>query len=145
MTELNSDGKERAATENSSGLLLVLNRFVVPSFELFERTNVGDSWTFVRTLDELESPQRDAHAILVGDNGLRIFFDSERLGGLGGADLYTATRPDTSSPFATATPVSELNSPSLDQAIWVAPDMSYLLFVSDRAGNGKEIYESRLQ
>lgn len=140
---LSSANKERAASENSSGLLLVLNRQTGNSFELFERSDLAVPWTFVRILTELVAAG-ESNAFLVGDQGLMILFTSGRAGGLGMEDLYMATRPDTTSAFDNFTNLTELNTTGRDQSAWAAPDLSYIIFVSDRSGD-KEIYEAFLQ
>jgi hypothetical protein len=142
---LSSADKERTSAENSSGLLLIVERQVLGTFDLFERALVGGIWSLVRTLTELDSPGvTDDQPCLVGDNGLQVFFTSDRAGGVGLSDIWTATRPNTSSAFTAAINVPELNSAAIEEGVWVAPDLSYVLFTSERTGE-KKIYEAFLQ
>ena len=78
-------------------------------------------------------------------DGLTIFFDSDRTGGLGLSDIYYATRSTTSEPFGPAIHVPELNSASTDSRPVLSKDGSFLVFGSGRpGGQGPDIwYASR--
>jgi Tol biopolymer transport system component len=80
------------------------------------------------------SSASDARASVTND-GLTIFWDSTRTGALGGADLYYATRSNTSEPFGTAVHLSELSSPALDLRPFISKDGSFLTFSSNRTGS----------
>lgn len=67
-------------------------------------------------------------------DGLTIFFDSTRSGGLGGPDLYYATRTNTSEPFGTAIHLQSLSSPVFDARAAISKDGSFLTFSSQRPG-----------
>jgi Tol biopolymer transport system component len=67
-------------------------------------------------------------------DGLTIFFDSTRSGGLGGPDLYYATRSTTSEPFGTAIHLSGLSSSVFDARPYVSKDGSFITFSSQRPG-----------
>lgn len=68
-------------------------------------------------------------------DGLTIFFDSTRTGGLGGPDLYYATRSRTSEPFGPAIHLRSLSSPGFDARPAISKDGSFLTFSSQRTGN----------
>lgn len=68
-------------------------------------------------------------------DGLTIFFDSTRAGGLGGPDLYYATRSNISQPFGTAVHLQQLSSPAFDARAFISKDGSFLTFSSARAGS----------
>jgi Tol biopolymer transport system component len=70
----------------------------------------------------------------VARDGLTIFFDSTRSGGLGGPDLYYATRSTTSEPFGTAIHLSGLSSSVFDGRPYVSKDGTFLTFSSQRPG-----------
>jgi hypothetical protein len=55
--------------------------------------------------------------------------------GLGGRDLYTATRTDTSSAWGALVPVAELNSAGSEEDPWLSPDGHTMFFASSRAGS----------
>jgi hypothetical protein len=66
-------------------------------------------------------------------DGLTIYFDSTR-SGLGGADIFYATRSSTSEPFGPAIHVPELNSTVNDTRPALSKDGSFMVFGSARAG-----------
>ena len=68
-------------------------------------------------------------------DGLTIFFDSTRSGGLGGPDLYYATRSNTSEPFGTAIHLQQLSSPAFDARPVISKDGTFLTFSSARSGS----------
>lgn len=67
-------------------------------------------------------------------DGLNLFFDSVRTGGLGGPDLFMASRSSTSEPFGPAVNLATLNSPGFDARPSISWDGSELLFSSIRSG-----------
>ena len=64
----------------------------------------------------------------VSRDGLTIFFDSTRSGGLGGPDLYYATRSNTSEPFGPAIHLRGLSSAGFDARASISKDGSFLTF-----------------
>ena len=68
-------------------------------------------------------------------DGLTIFFDSVRPGGLGGPDLYYATREHTSDPFGPAVHLESLSSPGFDARPWIIWNGTQLFFSSNREGS----------
>jgi Tol biopolymer transport system component len=67
-------------------------------------------------------------------DGLTIFFDSTRSGGLGGPDIYYATRSNTSEPFGPAIHLGGLSSSVFDARPYISKDGSFLTFASQRPG-----------
>jgi Tol biopolymer transport system component len=67
-------------------------------------------------------------------DGLTIFFDSTRSGGLGGPDIYYATRSTTSEPFGTAIHLDGLSSSVFDARATISKDGSFITFSSQRPG-----------
>jgi hypothetical protein len=68
-------------------------------------------------------------------DGLEIFFDSTRAGGLGGIDVWTSTRASTSDPWSAATNLgSPVNSTANDLRPSLSWDRTALYFGSTRAG-----------
>jgi WD40-like Beta Propeller Repeat len=80
------------------------------------------------------SSAADARASVTND-GLTIFWDSSRSGGLGGPDLYYATRSSTSEPFGSAIHLQSLSSPAFDARPYVSKDGSFLTYSSARTGS----------
>jgi Tol biopolymer transport system component len=68
-------------------------------------------------------------------DGLEIFFDSNRPGGIGGIDLWTATRASTSDPWSAPSNLgSDVNSSANDLRASLSWDGTTLYFGSTRAG-----------
>lgn len=67
-------------------------------------------------------------------DGLTIFFDSTRTGGLGLNDVYYATRSNTSEPFGPAIHIPELSSVSTDSRPFISKDGSFMILSSGRPG-----------
>ena len=77
----------------------------------------------------------------VARNGLTIFFDSTRTGGLGANDIYYATRSNTSEPFGPAIHLPELSSISTDSRPVISKDGSFMILSSGRpGGEGPDIW-----
>ena len=82
----------------------------------------------------LNTAQNDFRPNLRRD-GLEIFFDSDRPGGIGGLDLWTSTRASTSDPWSTPTNLgSDVNSSVNDLRASLSWDGTTLYFGSLRAG-----------
>ena len=68
-------------------------------------------------------------------DGLEIFFDSTRADGIGGVDIWTATRASTSDAWSTPTNLgSDVNSGANDLRASLSWDATTLYFGSTRAG-----------
>jgi Tol biopolymer transport system component len=102
--------------------------------DLFVSAFDGQAFGAPTAVAALNSLQDDFRPNLRRD-GLEIFFDSNRPGGLGGLDLWTATRATTSD--AWSTPVNlgvGVNSPVNDLRASLSWDGTTLYFGSLRAG-----------
>jgi Tol biopolymer transport system component len=74
--------------------------------------------------------------LMVGFSGLEAFFFSNRSGGFGGQDLWTATRESPSDSWSVPENLGPLvNSDVTDQRPYLASDRLTLYFASDRTGN----------
>jgi Tol biopolymer transport system component len=83
---------------------------------------------------ELNTSYSDARPNLRRD-GLEIFFDSDRPGGQGSADLWTATRSSTDAAWSTPTNLgASVNSTAADLRPSLSWDATTLYFGSTRAG-----------
>lgn len=101
---------------------------------LSERALTSTTFGAASNVAALNSPQDESYASLRSD-GLEIFFATNRPGGLGGFDLWTATRPDRMSPWTTPYPVTELASPYDDTDPSLSGDGLDLFFTSDQPGS----------
>lgn len=69
-------------------------------------------------------------------DGLGLYFFSDRAGGAGARDLWSARRDEPLSPFGAAFPLTPLNTPALDMSPSVSRDELTLHFASSRP-NGR--------
>lgn len=95
---------------------------------------------------EVDSPVAYDDSPAVSQDQLVIVFGSDRPGGVGGHDLWYATRDDAEDPFGVPVPLPTVNSPESDAEAHVTADGCELFFVSDRAGGAGEwdLYRSRV-
>ncbi len=76
------------------------------------------------------------HLPWVSDDELTIFYTTERDGGLGKSDLWTAKRPSKQEPFGDHALVSGINSEDREDAIAFSPDRLTVYFTTDRETDG---------
>jgi Tol biopolymer transport system component len=81
----------------------------------------------------------------VSKNGLSLYFQSVRPGGLGEADIYVSQRSSVDDPWGPPVNVPALNSAGTEQAPALSRDGHYLFFATDRPGGlgGLDIWVSR--
>jgi Tol biopolymer transport system component len=71
----------------------------------------------------------------MSSNGLTLYFDAARSGGVGSYDLYRSTRPSTDDPFVEPTLLLNVNSAAADRMPVLSRDELTLYFESDRTPN----------
>ena len=81
-------------------------------------------------LDALASVGNDWGGAIT-DDGLELFFDSDRAGGAGGSDLYVSTRSSITAPFGAPQRIVELSSPVTDENPFIEPDALTMWFDRD--------------
>jgi Tol biopolymer transport system component len=81
----------------------------------------------------------------VSKNGLSLFFNSVRPGGLGEADIWVSQRSSVDDPWGPPVNVPALNSAETEQAPALSRDGHYLFIATDRPGGvgGLDIWVSR--
>jgi hypothetical protein len=92
-------------------------------------------------LGALNTSWSDEGATLTRD-GLAIFFASDRPGGAGGLDVWTATRATRSDPFSEPRPLGAVNSEANELDLALGPDGRELFFSSSRGGAGQQLYRA---
>lgn len=88
-----------------------------------------------RRVDELRSSYASRQP-MVTEDGLTIVYSTDRAGGLGDKDLWTARRASATVSFGAPEPITAVNSPSEENAGWISNDGCRLYFSSDRLGAG---------
>ena len=92
-----------------------------------------DEWLAPIPLNEINSQSDDGGPCLSAD-GLTLYFHSVRPGGWGNADIYYASRSNTSQPFGRAENLSCVNTASREMTPWISNNGLTLYFASDRQG-----------
>jgi Tol biopolymer transport system component len=144
--ELSTPSNEQSPALSGSGRRLTLHSDRPGSqgkYDLFESVlGAGGKWSTPVPIVELNTTVYEGAPQLSSDD-LVIYFDSNRPGGLGGWDIWTARRPSVSSPFGPATNVREVNGARTDDGTpWISADGRYLLFASTLNGDS-DIWEAR--
>jgi hypothetical protein len=97
-----------------------------------DRLQIGGAFA-VTSQPALNSTGNDYEGTLTED-GLGLVFRSDRAGGAGGSDLYTATRGTLGSPWGNITLVASLDTASEEIQPYLPPGRSELYYVSDASG-----------
>jgi Tol biopolymer transport system component len=100
------------------------------------RLSPTEPWATPVVVDELSTAAEDVTPWLSGD-GRVIYFSSDRPG-VGGRDLYRASRASATDSFVNVSPVVELNTPDHDTDPWLTEDERLIVFVRDN-----DLYEAR--
>src|SRR5438552_3250346 len=81
----------------------------------------------------------------ISKNGLSLYLNSNRPGGLGETDIYVSQRSSVEEPWGPPVNVLVLNSAGVEQAPALSRDSHYLFFSTDRPGGmgGLDIWVSR--
>lgn len=110
------------------------------TIDLWTLTRAARGWGDVERMEHVNSEAADEDPTLAT---AALYFASNRFGGLGGYDLWraAATQNGFAAPIALGAPV---NSDGDEQDPHVAPDESYLVFVTDRVGGagGRDLWVS---
>ncbi len=83
-------------------------------------------------VEELRSSYASRQPMITED-GLTIVYSTDRAGGRGGKDLWSARRATATVPFGAPQPLTDLNSAREENAGWISNDGCRLYFSSDRA------------
>src|SRR5262249_48519874 len=129
---------------------------------VFESDRAGglggsDLWIATRTsrtgffgppqaLMSVNSSARDANPEISSD-GRTLYFESERAGGKGGADIWVTTRETNTGSFGPAMNFGAVNTAGIESHPSVSADTQNLYFSSDRAGGTATagMWRTRLQ
>jgi hypothetical protein len=107
-------------------------------FDIFvsSRPSTAHPWGVPRRLGPtVNTPFHDGILSISADNRT-LYWSSDRPGGLGGFDIWYATRSGPTGAFGPAVNLSELNTPGDDFAPEIAANDKVLYFASNRPGGG---------
>ena len=107
------------------------------------RAAIDEPWSVPVATPEFASAGTEACPELSAD-GLTMLFSSDRPGGIGGYDLYIATRSDRASAWSVPALVPELNSTANEYCAVISPSGLELLYHSERAGGpgARDLYRT---
>jgi Tol biopolymer transport system component len=100
-------------------------------FDIYVAKRSGTAFGSPARVAELSSAADDWQP-QPSEDGLTVLFASARDGGAGKMDLWIAHRSSVTVPFGTPSALTELNSPSVDQAGWLSADGCRIWFSSGR-------------
>lgn len=120
-----ADGQELWFISNRAGGL--------GNYDIYHAVWNGSSFTNIAAAPELSTNATDFLPTLSADK-LTVYVSSNRPGGKGSFDIWTAHRSTTSDGFPAPRLVPELNSSATDLVGWLSPDNCRLYFSSDVAG-----------
>ncbi len=138
-TVLNSSADDNASTYFDNGghpqLIFGSGRLGGVARDLFLSHLQDDgTWGPATLIPELSSPSTENRPTIRQD-GLEIFFYSDRPGGFGGTDLWTSTRSSVDAPWGTPTNLgATVNSSFTEQHAYLSADAKTLVFASNRPG-----------
>jgi hypothetical protein len=90
------------------------------------RAGADREWQAPLAVPELNSDARET-GIALGGDGLQVWWSSDREGGQGGLDVYSATRTSRDATWSTPEPVAALSSPGDDLVSALSSDGATLL------------------
>jgi hypothetical protein len=110
---------------------------ILYQLKVSERASVNDPWPAGSDISELNMLGRLSAPSLTADE-LNIFFHSPNIaGGLGGYDIWMATRTEVNLPFSGVRNLTEINTAASDNSPSVSPDGLTLYFNSNRNGSSQ--------
>lgn len=129
---INSTFIETSPVVSADGKTLYFDRDDGTGSRLFRSTLGPTGFQAPTPVSELDTAS--AHSATLTADELTIFFASDRVGGAGMIDIWTATRASTQVSFGAITNVTELNTNLQEFPDWVSPDGCRLYFTSNRPG-----------
>ena len=103
------------------------------------RASIADPWG-PPVIDETLSTSSDERAPHLGSDALRMYFSSDRPGGLGAADIWLVTREHRDAPWGDPIHVPELNSAAADESPSLSEDERIVVFHSRRGPSIPDLY-----
>jgi Tol biopolymer transport system component len=133
--ELSSPARDVAAAMTPDQLTVVLHSARAGTNDLYlaTRRSTAEPWSTPVPIDELNGPASESNGSLTSD-GLTLFYASDEPGGLGGDDIYVASRPGLGEPFGAPAAVDGMATDGRDGDPFISFDGRTLLFTSNRAG-----------
>jgi len=133
---INTSVEDGGISLSPDGLELYLSSFLdgfgLGTFRRATRETTEDSWG---EAIGLEPPFKRIVGSCISADGLQLYFDSDRAGGSGGADIWMATRASTSGPWENPVNLGpRVNSHDWELGPSISADGLELYFGSSRSG-----------
>jgi len=96
-----------------------------------QSTETFGDWSSAGRVEAVNTAANDMYAVLSKDE-LTMYFTSDRLGGLGGDDLWFTTRASLADPWEAPTNLSALNTGAMDSLAVLSSDEHVMFFHSTR-------------
>jgi len=132
VTSLNTTSDEIPSFISNDGLLILFHSSRVAQHEssIFSstRSSATAPWGTPVNITELNSSGSFNGWARLSADGLTVVFDSNRSGGPGLRDLYTAVRSATASPFGTPALIAPLSTTADDTSPWISVDHHRIFF-----------------
>lgn len=132
LTALNSSAADEALTITGDGLDAVFASSRGAGFDLYRsrRTDRASPFGPPVALGELNTGD-DERAPFLSPDGLTLYFSSDRPGGAGNLDVWTAARPTVDDPFGAPINIAMINSSRDDYAPSISADGLTLYYSYD--------------
>jgi hypothetical protein len=143
LSSLNTPDREHLpwASPDELSLYFISNRAGVADIYRATRGATDSDFGSPEPVTELNSDGEDGGVTLSPD-GLEVILASNRPGGVGGRDLYVATRASATAPFSSPVSIPDLNTGNNEFDPGLSPDGSELYFASNRDGGDTVLYRS---
>jgi hypothetical protein len=117
--------------------IAMVSRFASAQWDIYLGIDRGNGELAVELAPGLSTVLSE-RAGCISQDALTVYMDTD-YNDLG--DLYEASRPRVTESFAQATPITALNSPDIDDDVWISPSGTHAYFHSTREG-GDALWES---
>jgi hypothetical protein len=140
LTTINGPEADWGACLTSSGLALYY--VVGTDLVVARRTAMTGDFAVPSRLSSLNTGSAEFEPAVTPDE-LTIVWASDRSGGKGGLDIYTAKRTSITASFESVTALAELNSGGDDIPSWISPDLCEIHMTQTNGANGWDLYYAR--
>jgi hypothetical protein len=113
---------------------------------VLRRDSIGDAWSAPENLGPTVNTSNVESTASISADGLTLYFNSNRSGGIGNSDIYMTTRVTKNAPWGPSINLGpKINSSVSDAFPWVSTDGLELYFSSLRTGGygSADIYVAR--
>ena len=143
LAAINGASEDRFPWISADGLALLFSSTRSGAGDIYLATRSKPSGDFSppSSLDGVNGPTTREDRAALSNDGLTIYFASDRPGGVGGKDLWMGTRTSAQASFSNFTNLKALSSTASDIDVSLSRDETELLFASNRIGDAR-IYRS---